>query len=107
MAAGTFAKATPDPENILGKWRAMQATYTGNAAYTAGGDAVPGLGLRSVRGVIMLGQNTASIGVVPVYNTQTGKLQLFQQASGAGAFAEFSGNASTFVYSLLIISIDD
>jgi hypothetical protein len=105
VAAPTLAKIA-DSEEVWGSTRVVQYTYTGNAAYTAGGD-VPTTPLRSIRGMTVIGQNTASFGVIPVWNSQTGKIQLFQQAAGAGAFAEFSGNASTFSYTLLFISIDD
>ena len=108
MAAGTFAKGTPDPENVVGRWRVVQITYTGAASYVAGGDVPTALGIRSIRGVLLLGQNTASLGVIPVWNNQTGKLQLFWTGAAVStALAEFAGNASTFVYTLLLISIDD
>jgi hypothetical protein len=107
MAAGTFAAGTPDPDSVLGRWRVRQITYTGAAAYVAGGDVPPALGLRSIRGILLIGQNTASLGVIPIWNNQTGKLQLFQQTTVAGPLVEFSGNASTFVYTLLFISNDD
>lgn len=107
MPAGTFAPATPDPDNVSGRWREKVITYTGNATYVAGGDLVPALGIRLIRGVVLLGQNTASLGVIPIYNNQTGKLQLFQQTTVAGPLVEFSGNASTFVYTLLLIAVDD
>lgn len=74
MAAPTYAKATPDGENVLGKWRVATWVYTGNAAYTAGGDVPPALGIRSIRGMTLIGQNTASLGVIPIYNNQTGKV---------------------------------
>lgn len=107
MAAGTFAAGTPDPDNVLGRWRVRHITYIGAAAYVAGGDVPPPLGIRVIRGILLIGQNTASLGVIPIWNVQTGKLQLFQQTTVAGPLVEFSGNASAFVYQLLFISNDD
>jgi hypothetical protein len=106
MTAGIFAKA-PDGESVWGDTRVIVFTYTGSAAYNPGGD-VPSVGLRSIRGAMMMGQNTASLGVIPVWNSQTGKLQLFWTGAAlSGALAEFSGNASTFVYTMLFVSLDD
>jgi hypothetical protein len=103
MAAPTLAKVA-DSEVVFGNKRTVQYLYTGNAAYTVGGDAMSGfVPLRNIAGVDQLGQNTAGIGVTPVWNFQTQKLQLISSSTGA----EFSGNASTFQYTLLFISGDD
>jgi prephenate dehydratase len=91
-----------DSNVVFGSKRTVQMTYTGNAAYTAGGD-VPTVPLRLIAGMIMLGQNTASFGVIPIWNSQTGKIQLLDTLTAA----EFSGNASTFTYQLLFIAQDD
>ena len=106
MAAGTFAKVA-DSETIFGNKRTVQYNYTGNAAYSPGGDA-PTLPLRKNAGMIVLGQNTASLGVQAVWNSTTLSVQLFWTgAAVSGLLAEFSGNASTFVFALLFISTDD
>lgn len=105
MAAPTLTKVA-DSEVVWGSKRTAQYTYTGNAAYTSGGD-VPATSLRNIAGVLDIGQNTASLGVSFFWNTQTGKMQLFQQTTVAGPLVEFSGNASTFSFTLLFISGDN
>jgi hypothetical protein len=80
----------------------VQYVYTGNAAYTAGGD-VPSVPLRNIAGVVWIGQNTASIGWEFIWNSQTGKMQIMVSSTGA----EFSGNASTYQFTLLFISGDN
>jgi hypothetical protein len=110
MAAGTFARI-PDTEQIWGKVRIVMATYTGSASYGTGGDALPGnLGLRNIRGVFQIGQNTASAGILSEWNTTTAKLQLFWTgALVSTALAEVTAatNVSTMVWTVLVISIDD
>lgn len=101
MAAGTFTKVA-DSETVYGNKRTVQFAYTGNATYAAGGDALPSI-LRNIAGVVVLGQNTAALGTIAIWNTQTQKLQLMVSSTGV----EFSGNASTFTYTLLLISGDN
>jgi hypothetical protein len=91
-----------DSNTVFGNKRTVQMTYTGNAAYTAGGD-VPSVPLRLIAGMVMLGCNTAAFGIIPVWNSQTGKIQLLDVLTAA----EFSGNASTFIFQLLFIAQDD
>lgn len=108
MAAPTLTRVL-DTEEVWGTTRVGQWQYTGNAAYTAGGDVPPSnLGFRSIRGMVVIGQNSASAGIVAIYNNQTGKIQLFQTGAVVSTpLAEFSGNASTFIFTFLVISIDD
>jgi len=101
LSAPTLTKVA-DSEVVMGNKRTVQYTYTGNAAYTAGGD-VPSVPLRNIAGVVCIGQNTASFGYEFFWNFQTGKLQI--QVSSTGV--EFSGNASTFQFVLLFISGDN
>jgi hypothetical protein len=108
MAAGTFTAGTPDPDNVLGRWRVRHVTYTGAASYVAGGDVPPALGLRSIRGVIILGINSALY--VPFWNPSTGKLQfLWTGPAISGPLAEVAAttNLSAVVVQLLFISNDD
>lgn len=108
MAAGTFAAATPDPDNVLGRWRVRHVTYTGSNSYVAGGDTPPNLGLRSIRGVIVMGINSALY--VPFWNPATGKLQfLWTGPVISGVLAEVAAatNLSAVVVQLLFISNDD
>ncbi len=84
----------------------MQYTYTGSTSYNAGGDT-PSVPLRNIAAAFEIGCNTAALGIEFAWNSQTGRMQLFQQNATTGPLVEFSGNASTFQFTLLFISGDN
>jgi hypothetical protein len=101
LSAPTLTKVA-DSEVVWGNKRTVQYTYAGANPYNAGGDT-PSVPLRNIAGVIALGNNTAADGTDFVWNTQTGKMQLWNMSGNS----EFSGNASTFTFNLLFISGDN
>lgn len=60
-------------------------------AYVSGGFSLVGCGIQTVLGVTWMGCNTAGVGYVPVWNTQTGKLMILTSAASAIALPEFAG----------------
>lgn len=69
-----------------GNLRASLYTVAPDNSYPAGGYAIAAatVGLRVIYGIKPIGSNTASVGYVPNWNTQTGKLQFLTQL-GSGA----------------------
>jgi hypothetical protein len=88
----------------LGYGTVYDVALDSSNAYPSGGWDVSGLGYPVV-GVIQIGNNTAAEGLVAIYNTETGKVQVFWTgASLSAVLAEFSGTFSAgLVLRLLVI----
>ena len=103
-----------DEQNVnLGPIPVSVVSITGDASYPTGG-YTSALGLtaanlycgRGINGMSWIGSNTAALGYVPFYNTQTGNLQILVTGSGSGvALAELANatNVSTFTWTFLVI----
>lgn len=61
-----------------------------------------------IRGIVLIGQNTAAAGYVPVYNSQTGNWQVFESGIenvAAQPLAEVANgtNLSTLLFNVLVL----
>lgn len=107
MATGT-AGNLGDRNNLFGTVPVVLDTWHGDASYPAGGYAVTGQlwGLsggsdavnNGIRGISVVGQNTASLATTLVYNPQTGKLQILV----GGVDETPATDVSTFVYTIIV-----
>jgi len=106
--------AVPGGGDVWGRHRTDQRDITGDSSYPTGGYAITGpqVGLRSINGMTFLGGNTAAVGLIPYWNTQTNKLQFIYPTQTAtspnvGAEAPSGTNLSTVTVRALIVSLDD
>lgn len=101
-------------EDVWGRHRVRLMTITGDASYPAGGYAISGqqCGLRSIAAMVQAGGVTAAVGVIPFWNTTTGKLQFVYPTETAtspnvGGDAPPGTNFSTVTFTMLVIGLDD
>lgn len=107
----------------LGNIPIRLANLAPDAAYPTGGypttgalfGGAPTQGFQTanngIRGIVLIGQNTASAGYIPVYNSQTGNWQVFESAAQAAApftaapLAEVANgtNLSTLLFNVLVL----
>lgn len=95
MAAVNLTLANDFPRDIAATSRRYFPTYTGSAAYAAGGDT----GLADALGIgkifVVLGTISDGVDVlIPYYDQATGKLMWFNDGTGneaAGDLSAFSG----------------
>lgn len=105
----------PGGGDVWGRHRVDMRDLTGDSSYPAGGYALTGpafFGIRSIIGMTFLGGNTAAVGVIPYWNTQTNKLQFIYPTQTAtspnvGAEAPAGTNLSTVTVRALVVSLDD
>lgn len=94
-----------DGEDVLGSHQRLRVyDVTPSAQYPTGGYTLDPsrVGLKVIRAVFLGSSNTAALGVVPWYNSETGTLYMLWSAGAAAALAEITGdtNQSTFSYRL-------
>lgn len=92
----------PDGEDVLGSHQRLRIyDLTPSNAYPTGGYTLDParVGLGTVRAVFTGSSNTAAVGVVPWYNSQTGKLEMLWSAGSAAALAEITANTDQSTYS--------
>lgn len=92
----TYAILNRMAADTLGYIEVGDLTMDSTNAYPSGGFAISGsgaqiVGILTILGLKWLGGNTAALGYVPYWNTQTSKLQILQSAGSAAPLAEFSG----------------
>lgn len=109
-----------DDWSTFGNIPVRLANLAPDAAYPTGGYSLTGAlfggsptqGFQTanngIRGIILVGQNTASLGYVPVYNSQTGNWQVVESAAenvAAAPLAEVANgtNLSTLLFNVLVL----
>lgn len=101
----------PDGFNLFGTIPVQFANLTGDAAYPTGGYPVTGkqFGLgdgastatsNGIRGIDVIGQNTASDLTSLVYNSQTGNVMLL----AAGIEVANGTNVSTYTFNVIVFA---
>ena len=107
----TYAPVGDNKLDVFGATPAAVWTITfgGADTYVAGGLALVAstFGLsRPIAGVLHLGSNTAlSVVMLPVWNTQTQKLQLLWTGPAiSGVLAEVSGSIANFAMTVLVLA---
>lgn len=91
-----------DGEDVLGSHQRLRIyDLTPSAAYPTGGYTLDAsrVGLSVIRAVFVGSSNTAAVGVVPWYNSQTGKLMMLWSAGAAAALAQITVNTNQSTYS--------
>ena len=78
-----------------------------DASYTTGGYTVPGtIGMTSIFGLHQKATNTAGIGYLIVYNSQTSKIQvLWTGGATAAALAEITAGTNLSTVTATVLSI--
>lgn len=111
--AATIAGAVSG-EDVWGRHRVRLITVTGDNSYPAGGYAISGqqVGIRSIAGMVQAGGNTAALGIIPFWNTTTGKLQFTYPTETAtspnvGGDAPPGTNFSAVTFTMLVVALDD
>lgn len=104
----------PGGADVWGRHRVREVDITGDSSYPAGGYAFTGpqFGLRSIIAMHPGGGNTAAVGILPFWNTQTSKLQfVYPTQTGTspnvGAEAVAGTNLSTVTFRMCVVSLDD
>ena len=87
-----------------GYGRMQDITMDAVSAYPAGGFALTGCGIQTILGVAHVGNNTAGVGYIPAWNSQTSKLQILVSGASASPLIEFVGTfaASTVIRGWII-----
>lgn len=101
-------------DDVWGRHRVRMVTVTGDASYPTGGYALTGqqMGFRNIAGMTCMGGNTASVGIIPYWNTTTQKLQFLYPTETAtspnvGGDAPSGTNMSGVVFTMLVSSLDN
>lgn len=95
----------PDGEDVLGSHQRLTTwDVVPSNSYPSGGYTITPqrFGLKVIRAVLMGSSNTAAVGYIPWYDSETGKLLIIGQA---GALVEVTANTdlSTYSYRLQFI----
>lgn len=106
MATDTLTiTRVPDGEDVLGSHQRLTTwdVVPSNSYPTGGYTITPQrFGMKKIRSITMGRSNTAAVGTLPWYNSQTGKLMML-----SGALAQVAGSTDLSTYSYRILFIGE
>ena len=96
----TFRKVR-DGEDRVGRRKHQYWDITGDASYATGGYTISPakVGLKNIHGVVLASANTAGIGTSPRWNSQTGKLMLYNGSTQVSNATD----VSTYTFRLIFV----